>query len=305
MPFAAYALLLTTMLFWGGNAVAGKLAVGHISPFLLVSLRWAMAVAILSLFAGRRLQEDWPVIRRNLPLLVGLGATGFTAFNATFYLALNYTSAINVAIEQAGMPVVIFAANFLIFRMRVTWLQLVGFILSLVGIAVATTHGQPGRLASLDVNFGDCLMLLAVLLYGGYTVALRLKPDIHWMSTITVLAVSALIASIPFALWEFWAGRTILPDAMGWGVTTYTALFPSLLAQVFFIRGNELIGGNRAGMFINLVPIIGTLLSIAILGEVFHLYHAVAIVTVLGGIWLAENSGRRHAAAIAAARTQG
>ena len=95
---------------------------------------------------------------------------------------------------------------------------------------------------------------------------------------------------------EFWAGAAILPDARGWGVIAYTVLFPSILAQIFYIRGVELIGANRAGLFINLVPIFGTLLSIVLLGEAFFAYHAVAMALVLGGIWLAETSGRKLAA---------
>jgi drug/metabolite transporter (DMT)-like permease len=296
MPYLAYLLLLLTMLFWGGNAVAGKLATGHVSPLLLTSLRWGLAVAVLAAFAGRKLQEDWPAIVRRLPLLCGLGALGFTVFSALMYSALNFTSAINVSIEQAVMPMVIFVMNFLLFRLRVTWLQGVGFVMSLVGVAVVASHGELARLAALDVNLGDALMLLAVLIYGGYTVALRFKPDIHWVSMITVLSTAAFLTSIPFVGWEYASGRMILPDAEGWAIAAFTAIFPSLLGQVLYIRGNELIGGNRAGLFVNLVPIFGTVLSVLLLGEIFEGYHAIAFVLVLGGIWLAEQSGRKTAA---------
>ena len=111
-----------------------------------------------------------------------------------------------------------------------------------------------------------------------------------------VLCAGALISSIPFVAMEFWYGAGIVPDRRGWAVVAYTVLFLSILAQVFYIRGVELFGLNRAGLFINLVPIFGTLLSILVLGEDFQPYHAVAIVLVLGGIWLAEHSGRKLAA---------
>lgn len=293
MQNTVYVLLLLTTLFWGGNAVAGKLAVGHVSPFLLTTLRWILAVLILMPFALRSLRRDWPVVKQNLPLLAGLGALGFTFFNATFYMALTFTSAVNVSIEQAAIPMVIIVLNFLLFRIRTTWLQMVGFALSLIGISLTASHGDLSRLTELDVNIGDLLMLLAVFFYGAYTVALRFKPDIHWLSTITVLAMSALIASLPFVAWEQATGRLILPDSQGWLVAAYTALFPSILAQVLYIRGNEIIGANRAGLFVNLVPIFGTLLSIAILGELFHPYHAIAMALVFCGIWLAEYSSRK------------
>lgn len=293
----AYALLILTMLFWGGNSVAGKLAVGHISPMMLTTLRWVIALAVLVPLSWTSLREDWPVIRRNFLLLAALGAIGFTFFTAAMYSALTYTTAINAAIEQAGMPMVIFLANFILFRIRVGWLQIVGFVMSLVGIALTASHGELSRLTGLKINFGDALMLLAVLSYGSYTVALRFKPPIRWQSTIFILSASAFVTSIPFLAWEIASGGLIAPDATGWGVTVYAALLPSVVAQVFYIRGNELIGGNRASLFINLVPIFGIVLSVLILRETFHLFHLVAMTLVLGGIWLAENSGRKQAAA--------
>ncbi|MCO5060343.1 MAG: DMT family transporter [Rhizobiaceae bacterium] len=293
---AAYTYLLLTALFWGGNAVAGKLAVGNVSPMLLVALRWSIAVTILAVIGWRQVRADWPTIRANLGLLFLLGALGFTCFNALFYTALIYTSAINVAIEQAGMPMVIFLLNFIIFRLPVSPAQIFGFILSITGVMLTAIHGDLTRLAALDVNLGDLLMLAAVLLYSGYTVALRSKPQIHWQSLMMTLAVSALLTSLPLVAWEYVSGNLTPPNLQGWSLALYIAIFPSLLAQIFFIRGNELIGGNRAGIFINMVPIFGTLLSIIIVGEMFQPYHAIAMALVFSGIWIAERSGRRMAA---------
>lgn len=291
----AYFLLCLTTLFWGGNAVASRLAVGHVSPMLLTTLRWVIGASLLFVFARKHLKRDWPAMRRQLPLLIALGALGFTGFNAVFYSSAQYTSAINLAIEQGAIPMVIFLANFILFRMRVTLLQMVGFLLSLVGVALVASHGDFSRLLELDVNFGDALMLVAVVLYAGYSVGLKVKPDVHWLSLMFILSLFALVASLPLLAWEVASDRMIAPDLQGAMVLIYAALFPSILAQTLFIRGNELIGGNRAGLFINLVPIFGTLLSIVILGEDFFLYHALALMLVLGGIWLAEQSGRRMA----------
>ena len=293
MPRSAYLLLALTTLFWGGNAIAGKLAVGHVSPMLLTAMRWGMAMVILWLVGRKQLQSDWPIVRRNLPLLAALGFLGFAVFNIALYSALLYTTAINVSIEQAAMPMLIFAANFLLFRLRVTWLQIVGFVLSIAGVALTASHGNPGELLSLNVNYGDLLMLIGVVVYSAYTVALRLKPAIHWQSLMIVLTGFAFVGTIPFVVVEFNSGAGIVPDALGWGVAAYTIVFPSILAQIFYIRGVEMIGANRAGLFINLVPIFGTLLSVVILNETFHAYHAIAIVLVFGGIWLAETSGRK------------
>ncbi len=301
----AYLLLALTSLFWGGNAVAGKLAVGHVSPMTLNLVRWSIAAVILAAFALPYVRRDWPLLRRRLPFLLVMGAIGFTGFNAAMYSALQYTSTINVSIEQAALPMVIFAINFALFGLRVTWVQIAGFVVSLAGVAVVASHGELRRLAALDVNFGDALMVVAILAYGAYTAALRYKPAVHWLSLLFVLVLSAVATSIPFAAWEVASGNAILPDARGWAVVAYTAIFPSLLSQAFYIRGVELIGANRAGLFINLVPIFGTLGAILILSEAFHAYHALAILLVLGGIALAETSGRRQAVREAEAQASG
>jgi drug/metabolite transporter (DMT)-like permease len=190
----------------------------------------------------------------------------------------------------------IFIGNFLLFRLRASWAQIVGFLVSLVGVALTASHGDPASLLALDVNFGDMLMIGAVVGYAGYTIALRFKPDIHWQSLMIALTAGAFVASVPFALVEAQAGASIMPDTMGWAVILYTVIFPSILAQIFYVRAVELIGANRAGLFVNLVPVFGTLLSVVVVGEAFHTYHAIALALVLGGIWLAETSGRKAAA---------
>lgn len=289
----AYLVLGTVALFWAGNAIAGKLAVGHVSPMLLTLIRWTLACLFVAPFAWGDVRREWPEIRRNLPFLFALGAIGFTCFNAIFYLAVNYTSAINVTIEQSAMPLIVFVANFLLFRTGVTLFQIIGFSLTLVGVALTASHGELSALLALDLNRGDALMMLAVLIYGGYTVALRFKPKLHWRSTIFVLALSALVVSVPLAGIEWAMGHTQLPDTSGMTAALYTAIFPSLLAQVLYIRGIELIGPNRANLFVNLVPIFGAILAVLIIGEELHAYHVAALTFVLGGITLAERGAAR------------
>lgn len=303
MNRTAYVFLLTTALLWGGNAVAGKFAVGHISPMLLTLLRWLLAFLLVAAISTKQVRRDWKVLRKHIWLLAALGAFGFTFFNMALYSALNYTSAINVTIEQAAMPMVIFIANLLLFGMPVRIGQIFGFSLSLVGVALTAGHGSFAQLAGFQVNSGDALMLLAVLLYSGYTVALRFRPAINWQSLMTVMTFFAFLTAIPFTIWEWQSGALIPPDLTGTMVVLYTAILPSLAAQVLFIKGVEFIGANRAGLFINAVPIFGTLLAVALLGEDFRLYHAIALVLVLGGIWIAELSGRKHAATIEAGAT--
>jgi drug/metabolite transporter (DMT)-like permease len=292
MHRAAYLILLLAAAFWGGNAVAGKLAVGHVSPMLLTALRWGGAAIVLLAFAGPRLAADWPVIRKHLLFLAVLGAAGFTAFNVALYTALLHTSAINASIEHAGIPMLIILGNFLMFGLRPGVVQMAGFVLAAAGVVLTASHGELGRLVQLDINFGDALMLIAVTVYAAYSIALRFRPVIHWLSLIAVLCAAAFLASIPFTIAEFAVGAMILPDATGWGVVIYTALFPSVIAQAFYIKSVALIGANRAGMFINLVPIFGALMSVAVLSDDFRAYHGVALLMVLCGIGLSELGGQ-------------
>ena len=289
----AYVLLTLTMLFWAGNAIAGKLAAGVIPPFTLTAARWTLTALVLYVLARPLLAGQWPAIRKNWRFLFLLGAIGFACFNFGLYGALNFTSAINVTIEQSAMPMIILAAMYFVYREPVTLLQAGGVVVSISGVIVTATEGAPLRLVTLDVNIGDLIMIGAVLAYSAYSVALKKKPNLPWQVMMFMLAASAAIVSIPFAAGEMALGH--LP-AIGWAslaLLFYVVVFPSLLAQVFFIRGVELIGAGRAGLFINLVPVFGAILAVTILGERFEGFHLAGLCLVIGGIGLAEISGRR------------
>ncbi|MAI44450.1 MAG: DMT family transporter [Hyphomicrobiaceae bacterium TMED74] len=282
-------LAVVCTLIWGGNAIAGKFAVGNVSPLMLTMCRWILAATIMVIWGWSHLRNDWPVIRQNLVYLFFAGALGFAAFNGLLYTALKYSTAINITILQSAMPMFVFLLNFLVFGLRMHWAQALGYSITLIGVLLVAGQGDFTRLASLDVNFGDLVMLVAVVVYSAYSVALRAKPAMHWMSFLAVLVISATIASIPMAAVEYALGETIVPtNVTGWMVVFYTALFPSIVSQGFWIRTNELLGGNTASLFFNLVPIFGAILAVLILGETFHIYHAIALTMVVGGIVIAQ-----------------
>ena len=288
----AYILLTLTTLFWGGNSVAGKMAVGEISPMLLTLSRWLIAVALIAPFAMSSLRTDWPVIRRHWMILAFYGSIGFTLFNVLLYGALTMTTAVNASIMQAAIPASVYLLNYTIFGLRVTIWQIAGFVVTLAGVAVVSTHGQITRLVSLDLNGGDALVLVAVVIYALFTVFLRFKPVMNWKSLIVVLGVIASMASLPFVWWEWQAGKLIVPGSNGLWVALYAGIFPSIVSQIFFIKGVELIGANRAGIFTNLIPIFGTGLAILIIGEPLETFHITALLLVIAGIWLAERKAK-------------
>ena len=287
----AYTLLTLTTLFWAGNAVAGKLAAGTISPVALTFARWTIACLVFYAFARPHLRNDWPLVRRHLAMLFALGALGFSAFNIGLYWAVHYTTVINVAIEQSAMPVLIILANYLLFSQRITSLQALGVLLTITGVLVTATRGAPLAIFETGVNRGDAIMILCVILYGGYTLALRFRPDIHWTTLMFALTASAAIFALPLYAFEIFDEGFRMPEAKGWAIIAYTAIFPSMLSQLFFIRGVAMIGPNRAGLFINLVPIFAAILAVLILAESFRPYHLAGMLLVLGGIGLAERFG--------------
>jgi drug/metabolite transporter (DMT)-like permease len=292
-----YLLLILAPLFWGGNVVAAKLVVGEIDPFLLLAARCVGATLFILPFSWRFLKVDWPVIRRTWPLVMGYGALGYALYNVLLYVGLTTTTAVNSSIETGALPMMILAANFIVFRVRATWLQILGVLIAITGVMLTATHGNLGRLLTLDINVGDGFVLLACLTYTAYTLALRFRPDIHMMSFMSVAFLGAGITGLVM-LQLFGPGIDAFATipAMSptvWAVLAYVMIFPSMFSQVFYARGVELVGPNRAAPSHNLIPVFGALGSVIILGERLEAYHYAAAVIIIGGIVLAEWAARR------------
>jgi drug/metabolite transporter (DMT)-like permease len=284
----AYLLLAFTALCWGANAVFGRLAVGEVSPMALVTWRWLGALGLLAVFAHAQLRRDWPAIRRRLPFVSAMGALGFTVFNALFYVAAHSTTAVNIGIIQGSIPVFVLVGAFAAWRTRVTALQVAGVLVTSLGVAIVAAGGELARFAALALNLGDLLMILACLLYAGYTLGLSRRPPVSPLSLFMAMAGVAFVTSLPLALAEAALGQFQWPTPAGWLIIALVALFPSFLAQIAFIQGVSLIGPGRAGVFVNLVPVFASILALLVLKEPFQPFHAVALGLVLGGIWLSE-----------------
>jgi len=281
-------LLLLATLGWAGNTVAGKFATGGWEPFTLTCLRWFLVVMVVLPFAWRHLLNDRKIIAQKWWYFLGVLGFCMAMFNLLMFLALNYTTAINVSIEQAFMPVLIILANFVLLSQRVRLLQIIGVGLSIVGVWVTSTQGELLSLLDGGLNRGDAIMLLACVFYAAYTFALRWKPPVRWLSFMCLIALGAFLFSIPFALYAIATNDLKVPAKADWLVLVYIVIVPSIVSQLSFAKSVSLIGGNRAGLFINLVPLFGSMLAVVLLGEQFRLFHAVGMVLVIGGILLAE-----------------
>lgn len=284
-----YILLLLAPFIWGGNAVVGRLAVNDMAPFTMTSLRWLTTLLMLLPFALRHLKRDWVAIRQHQWLLLGYGMVGFASFNLLLYLSLHYTTAVNVTLIQAVIPMIILLFNKLLFHEPLKRLQLVGLLFAFTGVVFIITQGKPATIFTLSVNQGDAMMLVAAVLYAMYSMGLRFKPPISWLSFITVSSAGAFVTTVPFVAYElFTQPKVVTASYQSLLVILYMALFASLIAQLAFAKGVSLVGANRAGLAINLVPIFGALLAVLVLHEAFHWYHVLALTLVLGGIALSE-----------------
>lgn len=283
-----YLLLTLTMLMWAGNAIAGRLAVGEISPASLTALRWFLGGAIMVALCWRGLVACWPALGRRLGYLAFMGIVGFTTYNAFLYTAAYTTTALNMNIVTASLPAMILVGAVLVYGQRVRAVQWLGVVVSGCGVAVAASHGSLETLRAVGLNLGDGLMLAATLAYAVYSLQLRRRPAVPSIVFFAAIVPAAALSSLALVAAEVATGAFFWPTTKGWLVLAYVTIFPTILAQIFFIRSVELIGPGRAGLFVNLMPVFGAILSTLVLDEAFELYHAVALTLTLGGIVLAE-----------------
>jgi drug/metabolite transporter (DMT)-like permease len=285
-----YLLLSLTSLFWAGNTVIGRFLAGHVPPITLAFVRWAGAFAILLPFALTYLIRDWPIIRKHFALMALLALTGFAVYNTLAYYGLQYTTAINGLLLQSIAPLFVALWSFVLFRDRLSLRQACGISVSLTGVVVIVCHGSLDILLNVAFNRGDLMFVVALVIYAFYVAMLRTRPAMHPLSFLAFGMGGGALVLIPPMIVELMAGKTFILDGESVASFAFICIFPSLLGYLFLNRGIELIGANRAAPFIHLVPVFGSVLAIALLGERFEVYHAVGYVLVLSGITVATRA---------------
>jgi drug/metabolite transporter (DMT)-like permease len=283
----AYLMLALASLCWSSNHILGRAVAGHVPPFALSSARYFLATLMLYPFARAHLKQDWPAIRARLGVMTFLSAIGGGLFAASQYLGLQLTSALNVSVMNSLVPVLIAVVAAAIFGDRLTGRQMVGFAVSLLGVLAIITKLDTHVLTTLSFNSGDLLILFNMLLFAIYAAALRLRPNIHWLSFLFVFALLSGVTTLPFWAWEQAQGRALQPDWQTAFTLVYVTIVVTIVAYMAWNRGVELIGANRAGIFLHLVPIYSALLAGVLLGEPLMGYHVVGFALILTGVWCA------------------
>ena len=283
-----YLLLSITALCWAGNAIVGRMAAGHIAPVTLSFLRWSFAFLIILPFAWRHLVRDWDAIRGRLGIMIVLSITGIGAFNTLQYWALEHTQALNTLLLQSAAPLVVAVWSLALFGVRLTLAQAAGVLLSMAGVFVILLHGDLTTLSKIDFNIGDLIFLIALAIFGIYSVLSLKRPDIHGLSFVAFTFGAGAACLIPLFIWELFARPPMQIDTANLLTLAYVALFPSTIAYLCFNRGVQLIGANRAAPFFHVVPVFGTIMSIVFLGEHPQAFHFIGFALVLTGVFVAS-----------------
>lgn len=282
-----YLLLVLTMLFWAGNIVIGRYAAGQIPPMALSYLRWSFAFLTILPFAWSDLKSDWPIIRRHFWLVLILSFTGIATFNTLGYWSLQYTTALNGLLLQSSGPLYVALFALVLFNVRLTLAQALGIMISLAGVLTIILQGDFSALLRVEFNKGDLGYTIALFIFGIYSAVAARRPPIKPLALIAASFGIGSLFILPLFILEIWSGRVTPINAHTIPILIYVSIFPSTLAYMFYNRGIELIGANRAAPFLHLIPVFGSLMAIGLLGETLHLYHIVGYALVFTGVVIA------------------
>ena len=286
----AYIFLFLATFFWAGNFIVGKFASSYqIPPFSLNFYRWLFAWLILIPFTIQEILKKKNYIIKNYRYYMVLGVTSVTIFNSIVYYSLNFTQVISGVLMISTIPVMIMFISSILKIEKTNIFQILGVACSFLGVILIVTKANFEILINLDFNKGDITMVLAMLSWATYSALLKKKK--HELSQLTLLEVIisfGLLFLIPIYFVEYQMGNTINLDKHFIMVLFYVVLFPGLASFIFWIKGISLIGANRSGVFLHIMPILSAIMAIIIFDEKFMFYHMLGAIFILIGILLSN-----------------
>jgi len=290
----AYIFLILATLFWSGNFIVGKAAsLFEIPPFTLNFYRWTCAWLILAPFTLKEIFKKKNYILKNIKLILVLGITSITVFNSIVYYSLNFTQVISGVLMISTIPVMIIFFCWVFKIEKTNFYQILGVIFSLLGVVVIVTKADLGKLLNLNFNKGDLWMVVAMFSWAIYSALLRKKKfDLSHISFLQTIITAGLIFLLPAYLIEIALGYRLnihIPFIL---TLSYVVLFPGLASFFFWIKGISIVGSNRSGIFLHMMPIFSTLMAILIFKEKFMTYHFIGAMLIIAGIVLSSKG--RH-----------
>ena len=288
--YLAYTLLVFAAFCWSGNFIVGKYAyLFEVPPLTLNFLRWVSVWFILIPFTYKEIYKNLNYIKKNWIVISFMGVITISTFNSVVYLALTYTQVINAVLVLAAIPAVTIIISSLMKVDKTNIFQLVGLFLSIIGIGAIISNADLNKIFSLNFNKGDLWMLVCVLSWSLYSTLLK-KHNFKFsqFTLIQLMVTVGIIFLIPQFFYEKSIGLDVNLNKAFFVILFYVVIFPALAAYYCWQKGVEIVGPNRATMFIQLMPLLSALLAIIIFQEKLELYHFLGASFILSGIYLSN-----------------
>ncbi len=288
--YFAYILLVLATLFWSGNFIVGKFAtLFQIPPLSLNVFRWISVWLILIPFTYKEIYNNLPSIKKNWLVISFMGVITISTFNSVVYFALNYTQVINAVLVLAAIPAATIVLSSLMRIEKTNIFQIFGLFLSIIGIGAIISNGDFQKIISLNFNKGDLWMLVCVFTWSLYSTLLKKhKFKISQFTLIQLMVSVGVLFLIPQFFYEKSIGLEINFNKAFFLILFYVVVFPAIAAYYCWQKGIEIIGPNRASMFIQLMPLFSAVMAIVIFKEKFELYHFTGAAFIVSGIYLSN-----------------
>ena len=286
----AYIMLVCATLFWAGNFMVGKFAfLTNIPPMSLVFYRWSLVWLILLPFTFKEIIRSKDIILKNLPLLLFLALTSVGLFNSFTYLSLVHTQVINASLFNTAIPAIIIFLCFIFKIEKTNKYQILGLIISVLGILSIITKLNLEIILSLNFNKGDLIMIGGVITWGLYSSFLKKKTfTLPLLTLVHVLCSFGLIFIFPQFIYEFSQGQKIDLNIDIFYILIFLALFPSIGSYYCWAGAVSIIGANRAGIFLSLIPLFSTIMAITFFNEQFQFFHLIGALLIIIGLFLSN-----------------
>jgi drug/metabolite transporter (DMT)-like permease len=281
-----YFIVTVAPLCWAGDIVLGRGLADKIPPFSLVFWRWTIAFLFLLPFAWKSLIKDWPKIKSSWGTLSLFSLLGISGFITLLYVGLHTTTAINSALIQTTLPAIIVLLCLFLYGEKISKIQIAGIALCILGACYVVFQGDWHHAKKIALVRGDLLILIAAVIYGLYSALLPKSPNVHPFSFLACISFLGALTMLPFYIWEiFKVGTMPITQQTVLGIA-YVAIFPSIVAYMCWNKGVSLIGANKTGVFICLIPIFTAMLSTPFLKEPLKMYHLIGMMLIFCGMIL-------------------